>query len=117
MGLFSCHFKVSLAHNPFRIHLFPSYFCGGLLARKYPAVTNTIIELMQQLSQGELLGDQVPGVEYLVYKTRLQNRSAGRGKSGGFRVIYYVKMTDFIVFISIYTKTEQKTSARSVSGH
>jgi HEAT repeat protein len=31
MGLFSCHFKVSLAHNPFRIHLFPSYFCGGLI--------------------------------------------------------------------------------------
>jgi uncharacterized protein (UPF0332 family) len=43
MGLFSCHFKVSLAHNPFRIHLFPSYFCGGLLEKSLSFSKHTAV--------------------------------------------------------------------------
>jgi len=42
-----------------------------------------------------------------VYKVRLPNPSAQRGKSGGFRVIYYVKLADAVMLVTIYSKTEQ----------
>ena len=49
----------------------------------------------------------MPGIDYAVYKTRLPNKAAGRGKSGGFRVIYYVQLADSVTLLTIYTKTEQ----------
>jgi mRNA-degrading endonuclease RelE of RelBE toxin-antitoxin system len=59
------------------------------------------------LKAGQLPGDQIPNLAHNVYKVRLPNRSAGKGKSGGFRVIYYVKTRDYIGMLSIYVKTEQ----------
>jgi PPOX class probable F420-dependent enzyme len=64
-------------------------------------------KLANQLQAGEHPGDKVPGVGYDVYKVRLPNPSAGRGKSGGFRVIYYVQVADRILLLTIYSKTEQ----------
>ena len=52
-------------------------------------------------------GDRVRGTGYTVYKERLRNQSAGRGKSGGFRVIYYVQLADKVVLLTIYSKTDQ----------
>jgi mRNA-degrading endonuclease RelE of RelBE toxin-antitoxin system len=37
---------------------------------------------------------------------RLQNSDAARGKSGGYRVIYYVKSADQAVLITISSKTD-----------
>ena len=48
-----------------------------------------------------------PVREYEVYKCRLPNRSAGRGKSGGFRVIYYLRFAESVVLLAIYSKTDQ----------
>lgn len=50
-------------------------------------------------------GDTVAGVGYDVYKVRLRNRSASRGKSGGFRVIYFLRQPSAIVLLTIYSKT------------
>ena len=52
-------------------------------------------------------GDIIRGTGYTVYKERLRNQSAGRGKSGGFRVIYYVQLADTVVLLTIYSKTDQ----------
>ena len=49
----------------------------------------------------------MPGTGYAVYKTRLPNRAARRGKSGGFRVIYYLQLADSVTLLTIYSKTEQ----------
>ena len=49
----------------------------------------------------------MPGVGYAVYKVRLPNRAAQRGKSGGFRVIYYVQIEDLVTLLTIYSKTEE----------
>jgi mRNA-degrading endonuclease RelE of RelBE toxin-antitoxin system len=43
-----------------------------------------------------------------VYKVRLRNRDAQRGKRGGHRVIYYVRAIDHILLIYVYSKTEQE---------
>ena len=52
-------------------------------------------------------GDIIRGTGYTVYQERLRNQSAGRGKSGGFRVIYYVQLADTVVLLTIYSKTDQ----------
>ena len=77
------------------------------LVRKYPLLLEDAVDLTAQIKQGQLPGDQIPNLAYEVYKVRLPNRSAKTGKSGGFRVIYYVKTQDLIGMLSIYVKTEQ----------
>lgn len=37
---------------------------------------------------------------------RLPNRAARRGKSGGFRVIYYAQFSDRVILLTIYSKTD-----------
>jgi mRNA-degrading endonuclease RelE of RelBE toxin-antitoxin system len=77
------------------------------LRRKYPAVTGAVLKLVEQLENDERPGDKISGVGYDVYKVRLPNPSAQRGKSGGFRVIYYVQMADSVFLLRVYSKTEQ----------
>jgi mRNA-degrading endonuclease RelE of RelBE toxin-antitoxin system len=77
------------------------------LKRKYPAITGEVRKLVIQLENDERPGDKIPGVGYDVYKVRLPNPSAQRGKSGGFRAIYYVQMADSVFLLTIYSKTEQ----------
>lgn len=77
------------------------------LKRKYPAVISQLRQLIDQLENDERPGDKVPGVGHDVYKVRLTNPSAQRGKSGGFRVIYYVQPVDSVFLLRVYSKTEQ----------
>jgi mRNA-degrading endonuclease RelE of RelBE toxin-antitoxin system len=77
------------------------------LARKYPAVLREFEALAQQLKEDQRPGDKIPRVGYNVYKVRLRNPSAGRGKRGGFRVIYYVQLVDSVILLTIYSKTAQ----------
>ncbi len=77
------------------------------LAKKYPAVVRQYEKLLDQLESDERPGDKIPGVGYDVYKVRLPNPSAQRGKSGGFRVIYYVQMVENVYLLRVYSKTEQ----------
>ena len=48
-----------------------------------------------------------PRVGYTVYKVRLPNRAARRGKSGGFRIIYYAQFSDRVTLLTIYSKTDE----------
>jgi mRNA-degrading endonuclease RelE of RelBE toxin-antitoxin system len=54
-----------------------------------------------------LPGDQVPGIGYTIFKVRVPNRDRAKGKSGGYRIIYYLKSADSIILVTIYSKTEQ----------
>ena len=77
------------------------------LKRKYPAVTNEVRDLVQQLAEDERPGDKIAGVGYDVYKVRLANPSAQRGKSGGFRAIYFARLAHHVMLVTIYSKTDQ----------
>jgi mRNA-degrading endonuclease RelE of RelBE toxin-antitoxin system len=77
------------------------------LARKYPKVIDVVAALIETLKSDQRPGDKIPHVKYDVYKVRLRNPSAGRGKSGGFRVIYYAQLVERVVLLAIYSKTEQ----------
>ena len=77
------------------------------LARKYRAVIDEVDDLISELENDERPGDKIPNVGHDVYKVRLANPSAGRGNRGGFRVVYYVKLVDHVILLTIYSKTEQ----------
>lgn len=77
------------------------------LAKKYPSLKKNLTELIESLTynpeQGNALGNKF-------YKIRLAVASKGKGKSGGARVITYVKITADTVFLtSIYDKSEKST--------
>jgi len=77
------------------------------LERKYPKSIDTVDSLIDQLERDQRPGQRIPRVGYTVYKVRLPNRSARRGKSGGFRVVYYVQLSDFVTLLTIYSKTDE----------
>ena len=77
------------------------------LARKYPRVLDVVETFVSTLESDQRPGDKIPRVGYDVYKVRLKNPSARRGKSGGFRIIYYVPLADSVVLLTIYSKTAQ----------
>ncbi|WP_242541830.1 type II toxin-antitoxin system RelE/ParE family toxin [Leptolyngbya sp. Cla-17] len=66
-----------------------------------------IQRLIEQLKAGEIPGDQVPGLEYTVFKVRVRNSNIQKGKSGGYRVLYYLKTPDRVVFVTMYAKSDQ----------
>ena len=56
-------------------------------------------------------GLRMSGFGKTVYKVRLSNRSANRGKSGGFRAIYFMDGPETVVFIHIYSKTDKNDAS------
>ena len=77
------------------------------LAKKYLNIRNDIQPIIEQLQQGEILGDCIPKIGYEVFKLRVKNSDIEKGKSGGYRLIYYVKTTTAIILLTIYAKSEQ----------
>lgn len=77
------------------------------LAKKYRQIKSDVQPLLDTLMQGQTPGDQIPGVQYMVFKVRLKNTGSGKGKSGGYRIIYQQANAYLIVLVTIYSKTEQ----------
>ena len=77
------------------------------LAKKYRRIRDDIDPVIQRLAAGEFVGDQIPGVQYTVFKVRIRNQDGARGKSGGYRLIYCVSSSRTIVLVTIYSKFEQ----------
>ncbi len=77
------------------------------LTKKYRHLDNDLQPLFVKLRNGETPGDQIPGVGYPVYKERVPNSDSQVGKSGGYRVIYYVQTATAVILLNIYSKTEQ----------
>ena len=85
------------------------------LAKKYPSIKTDLIALINSLetqpAQGVALGNSF-------YKIRLAITAKGKGKSGGARVITYLKVTATTVYLSsIYEKGEKETiSTKELEG-
>jgi mRNA-degrading endonuclease RelE of RelBE toxin-antitoxin system len=77
------------------------------LAKRYRRIRSDLQSLIEQLQVGELPGDRIAGVNYTVYKVRLKNSDIQKGKSGGYRVIYYVKAANRIILATIYSKSDR----------
>ena len=77
------------------------------LAKKYRNIRRDIQPIIKQLELGELPGNQISGVGYEVFKLRVKNSNVQKGKSGGYRLLYYVKTATRVILLTIYTKSEQ----------
>ena len=77
------------------------------LSRRYRHIRQDLDPLIAQLQNGTTPGNQVSGLGYTLYKARLRNRDNRRGKSGGYRVIYYLQSRDKIILVTIYSKSDQ----------
>ena len=72
------------------------------LAKSYRSIRSDIEPIISQLQHGETPGDRIPRVKYAVFKVRVQNSDIQKGKSGGYRIIYYLQTPTSVVLITIY---------------
>ena len=76
------------------------------LGKRYRSLQQDLIPLLEQLAQGETPGDRIVGLDDPVYKVRLKNSDNHKGKSGGYRVLYYLRADDDIRLMAMYAKSE-----------
>ena len=92
----------------YKVRSFPSFDKQAKrLAKKYPSLRTDLRSFFDSLrhtpEQGSALGKGC-------YKVRMSISSKGQGKSGGARVITFVKVTRETVFLlAIYDKSEIET--------
>ena len=77
------------------------------LGKHYRRIRLDIQPFIERLESGELPGDQIPGMDYTVFKVRVKNSSVQRGKSGGYRVVYYLKTRNQTLFVTMCSKSDQ----------
>jgi mRNA-degrading endonuclease RelE of RelBE toxin-antitoxin system len=76
------------------------------LVKRYRSVRKDLQILIEQLQSGEIPGDELTGAKYQLFKVRLKNSDTKKGKSGGYRVIYYLKTSQSIILVTIYSKSD-----------
>lgn len=76
------------------------------LAKRYRSIRKDLLPLIEELQTGKTPGDRIQGLNYQVFKVRLKNRDIQRGKSAGYRVIYYLQTQTEIVLVTIYSKSD-----------
>lgn len=78
------------------------------LAKKYRNIRADIEPVIEALQNGEYVGDRIQGLgNVVVFKARVPNSDAQRGKSGGYRLIYELRSSTLIVVLQIYSKSER----------
>ena len=83
------------------------------LAKKYRHIRSDIEPIIEQLQNGNFVGDQIPRTSYTIFKVRVKNKDINKGKSAGYRMIYYLKTQTSVILITIYSKTEQSDVSSS----
>ena len=74
------------------------------LSKKYPSLKSELEQLFKELEENPTIGDPLGNN---IYKIRLAIASKNKGKSGGARVLSFVKVLQTTVLIfSIYSKGE-----------
>ena len=46
-------------------------------------------------------------MNYTLFKVRVKNSDVQKGKSGGYRIIYYLKTEKQILLVTIYSKSDK----------
>jgi len=77
------------------------------LSRKYRHIRSDIQPLIDQLQTGSRPGDQIKGSGVTLFKVRVRNQDIRKGKSSGYRVIYWQKTAQNLILVTIYSKLEQ----------
>lgn len=81
---------------------------------RYRHIQSDLQPLINELQSGKLLGDQIPGTGYTIFKVRLKNSDIQKGKSAGYRIIYQLKNSTIILLVAIYSKSDQNNIALEI---
>jgi len=76
------------------------------LGKKYRSLKSDYENFLNELEKNPLMGDEIfPNCR----KTRIAIKSKGKGKSGGGRIIFYIKVSnENIVLLYVYDKSEME---------
>jgi mRNA-degrading endonuclease RelE of RelBE toxin-antitoxin system len=80
------------------------------LSKRFRKIRSDIQPVLEQLQQGNVVGDRMAGVgeEYAIYKVRVRNSNIQKGKSAGYRLIYQVESPTSILLLTIYVKSDKE---------
>ncbi len=78
------------------------------LLKRHNSVRKDLEPLIKQLESGEIPGDRIAENKYPVYKVRIPNSDTRKGKSSGYRVIYYTMTPEAILLTAIYSKSDRR---------
>ncbi len=77
------------------------------LSKKYRHIKSDVQPVINELESGETPGNRIQRLKYRVFKIRIRNTDIQKGKSSGYRMIYYLKRKTKVILVTIYSKTEQ----------
>lgn len=77
------------------------------LEKRYRKLQSDLQPILMQIQMGEIIGDRLQGIDAEVFKVRIRNSDVNRGKSGGYRMIYWLKLPECIVLLDIYSKSDR----------
>ena len=77
------------------------------LEKRYRKIKSDLEPILMQIQMGEIVGDRLQGIDAEVFKVRVRNSDTNRGKSGGYRVIYCLKLPECVVLLDIYSKSDR----------
>ncbi len=78
------------------------------LKKRYRKIKVDIQSTLDDLESGKTPGDQFSGIDSIVMKVRVKNSDIQKGKSGGYRLIYWIVSPELIVLLDIYSKSDQE---------
>ena len=77
------------------------------LKKRYRKIQSDLQPVLEELQSGQLLGNQIPGLDAIVLKLRIKKSDTKKGKSGGYRLIYWIATDEVILLLDIYSKSDQ----------
>jgi mRNA-degrading endonuclease RelE of RelBE toxin-antitoxin system len=78
------------------------------LSKRYRKIQTDIKPIVDVLQCGEIIGDRIAGIDFVVFKVRARNSDIPTGKSGGYRVIYQLVSPECIYLLLIYAKSDRE---------
>ncbi len=88
----------------------------SVLAKKYRHIRSDVQPIIEQIQDGNFIGDYIPGVPYVVFKVRMKNSDMSEDKRMGYRLIYYAKASGQVVLLTLYSKLDQPDKVTGKAG-
>jgi mRNA-degrading endonuclease RelE of RelBE toxin-antitoxin system len=77
------------------------------LIKRYRKIQADIQPIIEQLQNGNFIGDRISGLDFTIFKVRAKNSDIPTGKSGGYRLIYQVVSPELVLLLLIYAKSDR----------
>ncbi len=77
------------------------------LRKTYRNLDRDLEPLLEELRQGKTPGERLQNAQsFTMYKVRIANSDAQRGKRGGYRVIFCLYVEDSVILVTLYSKSD-----------